>query len=131
METTNQYKIKLDLMVVILFFMIASCSNSNQYRITIIDDLSGEQLAARVSITDSCGKPINIVGNPTHVEYLGKNWCYTEGSFSFTSPVQGVTLEVQHGPETLPVKISLEKGPQKQIIRLHRWIDMRQLGYLN
>lgn len=131
METTNRYKIKLDLMVIILFFMIASCSNSNQYLITIIDDLSGEQLAARVSITDSCGKPIHIDGNPTHVGYLGKNWCYTEGSFSFTSPVQGVTLEVQRGPETLPVKISLEKGPQKQIIRLHRWIDMRQLGYMN
>jgi hypothetical protein len=131
MGTANRHKIKLDLMVIILFFMIASCSNSNQYQITIIDEISGEQLAARVSITDPCGKLIHIDGNPTHVEYLGKHWCYTEGSFSFTSPVQGVILEVRRGPETIPVKISLKKGSQKQIIKLHRWIDMRQQGYMN
>jgi hypothetical protein len=127
----NQYKKKLDLMFVIFLFMISSCTNSNHYQFTIIDDLSGEQLAARVSVSDPCGKPIHIDGNPTHVEYLGKHWCYTEGSFSFTSSVQGVSLEIQRGPETLPVKILLEKGPGKQVIKLHRWIDMRKQGYMN
>src|SRR5665811_1860674 len=131
METTNRNKKKLHLMVFILFFVIVSCDNSNQYQITIIDDLSGEELAARVSVTDLCGKPIHIDGNRTHVEYLGKHWCYTEGSFSFTSPVQGITLEIQRGPETLPVKLSLKKGRKKQIIKLHRWINMQQQGYMN
>jgi hypothetical protein len=131
MQTKDLNKIKLNLIVVILLVMAVSCSKSNHYQITIVDDLSGQQSAARVSVTDPFGKPINIDGNPTHVEYLGKQWCYTEGLFSFTSTFQGLTLEVQRGPETLPVKISLKKSPQNQIIKLHRWINMRQLGYMN
>jgi len=131
METTTNRHIKnLDLLFLILIFAIVSCTNSRQYQITIVDDKSGEQIAARVSITDPCGKTIHIDGNPTHVEYLGKHWCYTNGSFTFSSAAKGVTLEVQHGDETLPVKILLEKGSQKQIIKLHRWIDMQQLGYM-
>src|SRR5450759_4741265 len=132
METTTNLHIKnLDLLFLILIFAIVSCTNSRQYQITIVDDKSGEQIAARVSITDPCGKTIHIDGNPTHVEYLGKHWCYTNGSFTFSSAAKGVTLEVQHGgDQTLPVKILLEKGSQKQIIKLHRWIDMQQLGYM-
>ena len=121
----------LHLVLFISFFLIISCNNSSQYQITIVDCLTGEQLAARVSITDPCGKPIQIDGNTTHVEYLGKHWCYTEGSFSFTSSVPGVTMEIQRGPETLPVKLTLEKGSHKQVIKLHRWIDMREQGYMN
>jgi hypothetical protein len=131
METTFRYNKRLDLIAIILLFIVASCSNSRQYQVTITDDQSGEQLAVRVSVTDQCGKVIHIDGNPTHVEYLGKHWCYTDGSFSFTSPKKGVILEVQNGPETLPVKLSLDKGLEKQIIKMHRWIDMHQQGYMN
>lgn len=127
----KRIKEMMDLMVIVIFFLIASCTSSNHYQITIIDDLTGEQLAARVSVTDSCGKSINVDGTPTHVEYLGKRWCYTDGSFTFGSPDRELTLEVQRGPETLPVKISLEKGSRKQVIKLHKWVDMRQQGYMN
>lgn len=131
MITIRLKKRWLHLIIILSFSLIISCNNSSQYQITIVDYLTGDQLAARVSITDPCGKPIHIDGNSTHVEYLGKHWCYTEGSFSFTSPVPGATMEIQRGPETLPVKFSPEKGSHKQIIRLHRWIDMRQQGYMN
>lgn len=127
---TKRLNIKLNILFIILFFAIVSCTPSRQYQITIADDKSGEQLAARVSITDHCGKIIHIDGNPTHVEYMGKHWCYTDGSFTFTSPDEGVSVEVQHGPQFLPAKISPVKGPRKQIIRLHRWIDMQQMGYM-
>jgi hypothetical protein len=131
METiTNRHNKKSNLLFIILPLFILSCSNSRQYQITIVDDLSGEQIAARVSITDRCGEIIHIDHNPTHVEYLGKHWCYTDGSFSFTSPGNEVTMEVQHGMETLPLIITLKNGPQKQIIRLHKWIDMQKQGYM-
>jgi len=132
MKTANRFiKILALLMTIIIIFVVTSCNNSNQYQITIVDDLTGKQLAARVSVSDTCGKPIHIDGKRTHVEYLGKHWCYAEGLFSFSTPAKGVTLEIQRGPETLPVKISFNKGPKKRIIRLRRWIDMRQQGYMN
>jgi hypothetical protein len=116
---------------IILLFVLASCSKSHQYQFTIVDDQSGQQLAASVSVTDIYGKPIHIDGNPTHVEYLGKEWCYNDGTFSVTSPLTDFTIEVRRGPETLPVKTSPEKGQDKQVIRLHRWIDMNSQGYMN
>jgi len=132
MKTMNRLIYNLDLLVIIIIIcLFASCSSSNHYQFTIIDELSGEHLAARVSATDTCGKPIHIDGADNHVEYLGKHWCYVDGSFSLTSRSQGITLEIQRGPETLPVKIFPDKKNRRQIIKLHRWIDMRQHGYLN
>jgi hypothetical protein len=114
-----------------LLLISASCSNSKQYRFTIVDDSTGEQLAARVSVTDACGKPFHIDGDPEHVEYLGKHWCYTDGSFSVTAPGKGVSMEIMHGPETLPVQVSPDDCPRESIIRLHRWISMHDMGYMN
>jgi len=131
MGTTYLNKKVMYLIILIFLCIISACTRTNQYHFTIIDDVTGEQLSARVSISDSCGKFINIEGNPTHVEYLGKQWCYTDGSFYVTLPVKGVKLEIQRGPETLPVKISPEKGSQKQIIRLHKWTNIRKQGYMN
>jgi len=96
-----------------------------------VDDISGDQLEARISVTDSYGKTIHIDGKPSHVEYLGKHWCYTDGSFTVTSANKGIKLEIQRGPETVPVKISTDNGAFKQIIKLHRWTDMYQKGYMS
>lgn len=120
---------KVHLIFIVLVSMIYSCTNSGHYKFTIVDDITGEQLSAKVSITDIYGKTIDIDGNPAHVEYLGKRWCYTDGSFAVTTKLKGVNLEVRRGPETLPVIVTLDKGPQ--IIKLHRWIDMSQKGYMN
>lgn len=120
----------LELIVLITFLTTFSCSKSKQYELSIIDDVSGEQLAARVSVTDQFGQTIHVDGKHTDVEYLGKKWCYTDGQFTLVT--QGIAnLEIRRGDETLPMKISLEKGGDKQVIRLHRWINMHQKGYIN
>ena len=131
MESANRNKKKLYWTGLGILLLITSCSQSNHYKFTITDELSGVQLAARVSVTDLHGKTIHIDGNPAHVEYLGKHWCYTDGLFAVTVSGKGGTLEVQHGPETIPVKIPLGGKNKKQVIKLHRWTDMQQKGYLN
>jgi hypothetical protein len=111
--------------------IISSCSHTKNYRFDIADDSTDEKLAARVSVCDQCGKPINIDGDPAQVEYLGKHWCYTDGSFNVELPDKGVTIEIQHGPEYIPLKFSPERNPLEQAIRLHRWINMHDSGYRN
>jgi len=114
----------------ILLFII-SCTNSKQYQFKIVEENTGKQEAARVSVTDQCGRSINIDNSTTHVEYLGKHWCYTDGSFSVTVPDGKGSIEIQNGPETLPVMISLDTCRDKSTIRLHRWTDRHTKGYIN
>ena len=61
--------------------------------------------------TDSA---VHIEGVHTDVEYLGKKWCYTDGQFSVMVPGKGGVLEVRRGPETIPVKISLDNCPAQK-----------------
>ncbi len=68
----------------------------------IVDDASGQPLAARVAVTDVHGKFLEIAGRHEHVEYLGKRWCYVDGSFALTIPEDGVSIEIRRGLETLP-----------------------------
>lgn len=131
MVSKKRKNILLAMTVMVQMVALISCNKSEHYSFTIIDDMSGEQLASRVSVTDQFGRSLDIDGNPTHVEYLGKHWCYTDGEFSITVPGKGGNVEVQHGPETLPVKLSLIKGPGKQVIKLHHWIDIHKNGYIN
>jgi len=131
MQSINRKIRVLDIGTILLLLIIFSCSKYNEYQFTIVDDQSGEQLAARVSVTDQCGKIISIDGNPTHVDYLGKQWFYVDGSFSFKSPVKDVIIEVQRGPEILPVKITPIAGMKNQLIKLHKWTDMNRKGYMN
>ena len=99
-------KILVSLTALVILFTLLSCNKSKHYQFSIADDISGEQLAARVSVTDRYGQTVHIDGIHTDVEYLGKKWCYTDGLFSVTSEGKDIGLEVRRGPETLPVKIS-------------------------
>jgi hypothetical protein len=129
---SEEKKIKImALTAITLLYAFASCNNSESYKYTIADDLSGEQLSARVSVTDRYGQPVHIEGMHTDVEYLGKKWCYTDGQFSVTVAGKGGILEVRRGPETLPVKISLDNGHAQIEVKLHRWTNRHQIGYLN
>ena len=114
----------------VILILLCSCGRSGIYSFTITDDISGEQLAARVAVTDQYGRPVDIDGNPAHVGYLGKSWCYTEGQFTVTLPEGKGTLEVRRGPETIPVKLEIGSQPSG-IIKLHRWINMHENGYVN
>jgi hypothetical protein len=108
-----------------------SCSHTQEYRFEITDDKSGERVAAKVSVTDQYGKAVLIDGYTDRVLYLGKEWCYTDGSFSFTLKGDSGSLEIRRGPETLPVKIILGRGKPEKVIRLHHWTNMHEKGYLN
>jgi hypothetical protein len=100
----------------------------------IVDDASGQPLAARVAVTDVHGKFVEIAGRHEHVEYLGKRWCYVDGSFALTIPEDGVSIEIRRGLETLPLSAKIAGGGSKKVektFRLRRWIDMGARGYVN
>lgn len=101
----------------------------------IVDDASGEPLAARVAVTNTEGEFLEIDGRHEHVQYLGKRWCYVDGSFGLAIPQGGVQLEIRRGFETRPLSGTVAgnasgKGIQRTF-RLRRWIDMRRQGYAN
>ncbi len=102
---------------------------------SVVDDATGEPLAARVAITDSQGKFIDVEGRHEHVLYLGKRWCYVEGSFALAVPKGGASIEIRRGFETRPLSATVEGGASDKTIqktfRLHRWIDMCSKGYAN
>ncbi len=99
----------------------------------IVDDASGEPLAARVAVTNPDGKFVEIEGQHEHVQYLGKRWCYVDGSFALTIPEGGVQLEIRRGLETRPLSAKVVGGSAgkslQRTFRPRRWIDMRRQGY--
>jgi hypothetical protein len=131
MISVNRKGIILHLAGLILLLMIISCSRSKHYNITIVEDLSGDQVAARVSVRDQYGQTVHIEGVHTDVEYLGRKWCYSDGLFSVSTACKGTKIEIRRGPETLPVKVSLDSISPKHTIKLHRWTDMHEKGYMN
>jgi hypothetical protein len=101
---------------------------------TIVDEQTGKPLAARISIQDSCGKTLEVDGTHSHVEYLGKRWCYVDGSFTVDLPAQGLKLEIRRGFETIPLSASVEPSSEtllKKTFRLHRWTNMFERGIVN
>jgi hypothetical protein len=101
----------------------------------VVDDASGEPLAARVAVTNPDGKFVEIEGRHEHVLYLGKRWCYVDGSFALTIPEGEVQLEIRRGFETRPLSAKIAGGASgkslQRTFRLRRWIDMRRQGYAN
>jgi hypothetical protein len=123
-------------MLLSVSFLVAVFSFCSAARLqgAIVDDQTGTPLAARVSLQDSCGKTLEIEGTHSHVEYLGKRWCYVDGSFSVDLPAQGLKLEIRRGLETRPLIATVEPSSEnllKKTFRLRRWINTRERGYVN
>ena len=101
----------------------------------IVDDATGQLLAARVAITNPDGKFAELDGEHAHVQYLDKRWCYVDGVFSLTLPETGVVVEIRRGFETRPLNVTIASSTNgtaiQKTFRLRRWIDMRQKGYFN
>src|SRR5437667_12879806 len=74
----------------------------------IVDDKTGQPVAATVMITDGEGKPLEIEGKHTHVEYLGKRRCYVDGAFSLKARPNRLVVEVRRGLETLSLKTDVD-----------------------
>jgi hypothetical protein len=101
----------------------------------IVDDATGAPLAARVAVTSADGKFLEIEGKHEHVQYLGKRWCYVDGSFALALPDGEVQLEIRRGFETRPLSAKIAANasgkPVQETFRLRRWIDMARQGYAN
>ncbi len=106
---------------------------STRLEARVVDDGSGEPLAARVAVTNPDGTFVEIEGRHEHVLYLGKRWCYVDESFALTIPEGGLQLEIRRGFETRPLSAKVASGSSGKSIqrtyRLRRWIDMRRQGY--
>jgi hypothetical protein len=109
----------------------AAGQDAPRITIRIVDDRTGHPLAASVVLTDAQGKAIEIDGSHDHVRYLQKRWCYVDGQAAVAPSAGGdLSIEIRRGPETLPVKATLSKS-DAQTLRLKRWIDMTDSGYLS
>jgi hypothetical protein len=100
----------------------------------IVDDAEGKPVAARISVTDADGRPLEIDGSHAHVQHLGRRWCYVDGSFSVAIPAAGAAVAVRRGFETRPVSEEVTRGVSatlEKTFRLRRWIDMRARGYVS
>jgi hypothetical protein len=101
----------------------------------VVDDATGAPLAARVAVTNPDGKFVEIDGQHAHVLYLGKRWCYVDGSFALAVPASGATIEIRRGLETRPLTATIRGGSAGKVVqktfRLRRWVDMRHEGYFN
>ncbi|MCP5524971.1 MAG: CehA/McbA family metallohydrolase [Verrucomicrobiales bacterium] len=100
----------------------------------IVDDATGAALAARVAVTNIHGEFLETEGRHSHVEYLGKRWCYVAGSFAFEVPEDGAGLEIRRGLETLPEHWEVEPlaagKPAARTFRLRRWVNLQRQGHV-
>jgi len=112
-----------------------SANRGGRLEAQVVDDATGAPLAARVAVTNPDGKFVETEGKHAHVQYLGKRWCYIDGSFALALPTSGVQIEIRRGFETRPLSANLAAGTSGQTIqktfRLRRWIDMGSKGYVN
>jgi hypothetical protein len=100
----------------------------------ILDDKTGESVAATLVLADGEGKPLEIEGRHSHVEYLGKRRCYVDGTFALNSRPSRLVVELRRGLEILPLKTEVDltqRGSEPLTFRLRRWVDMGELGYLS
>jgi hypothetical protein len=112
---------------------LAACGGA-RLQARVVDDAGGGPLAARVCVTDAEGRPVEVDGSHAHVQYLGRRWCYVDGSFSAAVPAGGATVEVRRGFETRPLSGKVARGASATIertFRLRRWIDARHEGYVS
>lgn len=100
----------------------------------ILDDKTGQPIAATLLLFDQEGKPIEIDGKHPHVQYLGKRRCYVDGKFALSARPRELLIEIRRGLETLPLqsKVDLNQSSSESLtFRMRRWIDMREQGYIN
>jgi hypothetical protein len=100
----------------------------------ILDDKTGQPVAATLLLSDGEGKPLEIEGKHAHVQYLNKRRCYVDGAFILNARPSRLVIELRRGLETLPLKTEVDlaqAGSEALTFRLKRWVDMRELGYRN
>lgn len=117
----------------LLGFSVQQAKGAARLEARIVDDATGEGVAARVAVTGPEEKFVEIEGQHPHAQYLGKRWCYVDGSFALTLTNAPVNIEIRRGLETRP-ELAVLTAPAngatlEKTFRLRRWTDMRQKGY--
>jgi len=79
----------------------------------VLDEVSGQPLAARVAITNVNGKFIELEGDHPHVQYLEKRWRYVDGSFVAQIPPAGAGLD--------PARVRDQPPDGHDPVRCQRW----------
>lgn len=134
-STDRRYVVGLSLILVGIGAMLgcraSAAGAGGRLEAKVVDDATGTPLAARVAVTNPDGKFVEIEGKHEHVQYLGKRWCYVDGSFAVAIPASGATIEIRRGLETLPLSEKLSAKAAQKTFRLRRWIDMRSKGYVS
>lgn len=114
---------------------LAAAPAKNRLEARILDDATGQSLAARVAITNADGKFIEIEGDHPHVRYLEKRWCYADGYFAVTIPDSGAGIEIRRGFETRPFFATIPRespdNTAEKEFRLRRWCELSKKGYIN
>lgn len=112
-----------------------AASAANRLEARIVDELTGQPLAARVALTNAAGQFIELEGDHAHVRYLDKRWCYVNGNFVANIPESGAGLEIRRGFETRPLLATFPSAPGAEPIRrefrLERWSNLGRNGWVN
>jgi len=115
--------------------ILPSVAAATRLEAQLVDDATGQPMAARVAVTNEFGQFVEIEGKHSHVQYLAKRWCYVDGGFTLATPKAGMVIEIRRGLETRPLRTVLTeaagKEPLRQTFRLRRWIDLSRQGYFN
>jgi hypothetical protein len=134
MTQSSIFRITLGLLFAALLLLSYRSSAVERLEGRVLDDKTGQPVAATLLLSDGEGKPLEIEGRHSHVQYLGKRRCYVDGTFLLNARPSRLVIELRRGLETLPLKAEVDlsqQGSEVLTFRLRRWIDMRELGYQN
>src|SRR5262245_29343123 len=106
-------RVALGASTVLLLLLSYRITASDRLEAQILDDKTGQPIAATVVITDGDGKVVEVEGKHPHVGYLGKRRCYVDGAFSLTSRPGRLTVELRRGLETLPLRAEVDLSRQR------------------
>jgi hypothetical protein len=119
--------------VLVTAAVAAACSREDsRLAVRVVDDASGQPVAARVFAADRDGAPLEIEGTHEHVQHVGRRWCYVGGSFALDVPPEGAAIEVRRGLETRPLSVTVRPGGAgERTLRLRRWADLHARGLVS
>jgi len=100
---TLSCRIALRSSIALLLLLSYRIAGSDRLEVRIVDDTTGDAIAATVVVTDGDGKLVEIEGKHPHVGYLGKRRCYVDGTFSLASRPTRLTIDLRRGLETMPL----------------------------
>ncbi len=128
------FRVALGTSTILILLLSYRIAGSDRLEVEVVDDKTGDPIAATVVFTEGEGKVVEIEGKHPHVEYLGKRRCYVDGIFALASHPTRLTIDLRRGLETMPLLTEVDlthKGSKPLTFRLQRWIDMREQGYLS